>query len=306
MGQFDDVLILDAKDTCTQISSYIEEKRLQLNRDGVIIGYSGGLDSTVAAYLTVKGVGREKVTLFNLPDKDSKEIHRKDAEEVAKLLDVEFQVMEITPILEQVGIYDMIPFDKLLDERFVKAMESYSKRSKETKHSQINRNQNFITERFNVRPNSLPAKINAYGAAKHRIRKVLLYHQANIRNLMVVGAANRTELMTGTYVQWGCDHNADVMPIIHLYRTQLEQLVDYLGIPDRISNKPADPDIVPIKTDKGEWLGTFGKADIILWGLENGTSEEILSEEFGLESVALIKGLFENSRFMRESPYSLL
>jgi len=86
LSHFNEVLLLDASDTCTQISSFIEEKRLQLNRDGVIIGYSGGLDSTVAAYLTVKEVGREKVTLLNLPDKDSKERHRKDAKDVANLL----------------------------------------------------------------------------------------------------------------------------------------------------------------------------------------------------------------------------
>jgi NAD+ synthase len=305
MSQFDGVLKIDAKETCAQISSYIEAKRVELNRAGVILGYSGGLDSTVAAYLAVEGVGREKLFLFNLPDKDSKERHRQDAEDIANTLSVKFQVMDITPILEQVGLYDLIPFHKLLDEKFVKAMEAYSKKRSGLEDSQRN-NQNLLSERFNVRPNSLAAKINAYGAAKHRIRMVLLYHQANIQNLMVVGAANRTELMTGTYIQWGCDHNADVMPLIHLYRTQLEKLAEFLEIPARIRTKPADPDITPIPSDKGEWLGTFEKADFILWGLENRISEEILSQEFGTESVVLIKALFEHSRFMRETPYSLL
>jgi len=290
MGQYNEVLMINAEETCAQISSFIEEKRNQLNRDGVILGYSGGLDSTVAAYLTVKGVGRECVTLLNLPDKDSKEQHRKDAEEIANLLNVRFQVQEITPILEEIGVYDLIPFDKLLDEKFVKAMEDYSKKSREKKQSLTKDNQNTIAERFNVRPNSLAAK--------------MLYHQANIHNLLVVGAANRTELMTGTYIQWGCDHNADVMPLVHLYRTQLENLAEYLEIPAKIRNKPADPDITPIPSDKGEWLGSFEKADFILWGLENGVSEGTLSKEYGSESVTLIKGLFEHSEFMRKSPYS--
>jgi len=185
MSQFDEVLMINAEETCAQISSFIEEKRNQLNRDGVILGYSGGLDSTVAAYLTVKGVGRECVTLLNLPDKDSKEQHRKDAEEIANLLNVRFQVQEITPILEEIGVYDLIPFDKLLDEKFVKAMEAYSKKSRERKQSLTKDNPNLIAERFNVRPNSLAAKMNAYGAAKHRVRMVMLYHQANIHNLLV-------------------------------------------------------------------------------------------------------------------------
>jgi NAD+ synthase len=305
MGKFDEVLEIDAEKASSQISSFIEEKRIQLNRDGVILGYSGGLDSTVAAYLTAKGVGRERITLLNLPDQDSKAQHRKDAEDIAALLNVKFQVIDITPIISELGVYDLIPFDKLLDERFVKAMEAYSKKSRESKVSKVNGNQNFIADRFNVRPNSLAAKINAYGAAKHRIRMVMLYHQANIHNLMVVGAANRTELMTGTFIQWGCDHNADVMPFIHLYRTQLEKLAEHLEIPARIRSKPADPDITPISSDKGEWLGTFEKADFILWGLENGVSEEILAEEFGSDSVTHIKSLFERSKFMRECPYTL-
>lgn len=306
MNYFDEFLEIDPENHCSKISSYIEEKRQQLNRDGVIIGYSGGLDSTVAAYLSVKGVGREKVFLLNLPDKDSKDRHRKDAEDIAKLLGVRFQVRDITPILEELGLYDLIPFHKLLDERFVKAMEAYSLKSRAKKQSEEKDNQGFLVERFTARPNSLPAKINAYGAAKHRIRMVLLYHQANIENLMVVGAANRTELMTGTYIQWGCDHNADVMPLLHLYRTQLEKLAEYLGIPVRIRDKPADPDITPIPFDKGERLGTFEKADYILWGLEYGVSDEILSEEYGLETVIRIKTLVDRSRHMRETPYSLL
>lgn len=305
MSQFDEVLKIDPKETCAQISRFIEAKRTALKRDGVILGYSGGLDSTVAAYLAVEGVGREKVFLYNLPDKDSKERHRQDAEAIAKTLSVKFQVMEITPILEKMGVYDLIPFDKLLDKKFVKAMEAYSKKSSDLKNAQRG-DKNLISERFNVRPNSLAAKINAYGAAKHRIRMILLYHQANIQNLMVVGAANRTELMTGTFIQWGCDHNADVMPLVHLYRTQLEALAETLGIPDRIRTKPADPDITPIPSDKGEWLGTFERADFILWGLENEVPEEILCEEFGSEPVSHIQALFEHSRFMRECPYSLL
>ena len=122
---------------------------------------------------------------------------------------------------------------------------------------------------------------------------------------MVVGAANRTELLTGTYIQWGCDHNADVMPLIQLYRVQLEVLAEYLEIPESIRNKPADPDITPIEGDKGEWLGSFEQADQILWGLENGISNETLNRNFGENAVQRIKTLFERSRFMRETPYTM-
>jgi NH3-dependent NAD+ synthetase len=45
--------------------------------------------------------------------------------------------------------------------------------------------------------------------AKHRLRMVLLAYRADIDNLMVVGAANKTEWLAGTFSRWGCDHCAD-------------------------------------------------------------------------------------------------
>jgi NAD+ synthase len=134
---------------------------------------------------------------------------------------------------------------------------------------------------------------------------VILYHHAIINNLMVVGAANKTELLTGTFSQWGCDQCADVMPVIHLYRTQLEALAEYLKIPDCIRSKPADPDIIPGVDDKGELLGSFYIADQILWGFEHGVSDESLRDRFGIVEVDRISNLYEASRFMREAPYSM-
>jgi NAD+ synthase len=298
-------LYLDVKITCQKIVSFIETKLLELNRDGVIIGYSGGLDSTVVANLSVASVGPERVTLLNMPDKDSKDQHRQDAELVATELGAEYAVYELTSLLQEMGIYDLIPFHLLVDERFTKFMESFNQERKKIIPRKNQPDQDLIVKRFNVRPNSLVAKFNAYGAIKHRMRMVLLYHQANIRNLMVVGAANRTELMTGTFIQWGCDHNADVMPLIHLYRVQVEALADYLEIPERIRNKPADPDITPIVGDKGEWLGSFEASDHILWGIENGLSDDELYLRYGEPAVVRIKALFEHSRYMREAPYRL-
>ena len=161
---------------------------------------------------------------------------------------------------------------------------------------------NLLAERLSPKAESLLAKGNAYINTKHRIRMVWVYHYANIHNLMVVGAANRTELMTGTFTQWGCDQCADVMPIIHLYRSQVELLAEILHIPERVRNKPADPDVIPGLGDKGELLGSFYTADQILWGLEKGIPLDSLNQQFGEMEVSRINNLVEGSKFMRESP----
>jgi|GEM_PF-3320127 len=72
---------------------------------------------------------------------------------------------------------------------------------------------------------------------------------------MVVGAANRTEWLTGTFTQFGCDHIADVMPILHLYRSQLEVLATHLHLPEEIRKKKQQtPMSCPVWTIKaGYW-----------------------------------------------------
>jgi NAD+ synthase len=141
--------------------------------------------------------------------------------------------------------------------------------------------------------------------SKHRLRMLLLYQQAEISNLMVVGAANRTELMTGTFSQWGCDQCADVMPLIHLYRSQLYPLARYLQLPKVIVEKAADPDIMPGVDDKEALLGSFLEADRILIGLEKGVGRQELSRSYGVAAVDQIVSLVELSRPMRESPYAI-
>lgn len=294
-----DLLNFNVEITCQQIAEYIENKRVELKRDGVLIGLSGGLDSAVTAYLTVLGVDNKKVTLIYLPDKDSKERHRKDAKLIAKDLNMPLKIQEITPILTAAGVYDLLPFRfvpgyKLKDVlvRFGKMIENITEKE-------------ILALRLNPKPGSLMAKGNAYGTTKHRVRMIAIYHFANIHNLMVIGAANKTELLTGTFSQWGCDQCADVMPVIHLYRTQLELIADHLQIPNSVRNKPADPDIIPGLDNKEVLLGSFELADQILYGLENMVDVRVLVDRFGENSVQLVRNLYESSRFMREAPYQL-
>jgi NAD+ synthase len=134
---------------------------------------------------------------------------------------------------------------------------------------------------------------------------VMLYRYAEVHNLMVVGAANRTEWLTGTFSKWGVDHCADVMPLLHIYRSQLERLAEYLGVPDEIREKPADPDIMPGIHDKGALLGDFATADKILYGIHSGIGKNELSRIYGEINVNRILTLWELSKHMRESPYQL-
>jgi NAD+ synthase len=295
-----DRLKLDAAETCQQIERLLQEKLAALKRDGILVGLSGGLDSSVVATLAVRSVGRDKVTLINLPERDSKPIHQQHAALVADWLGVELQVRDLTPILDAVGSYGLLPLKYLPGRKargwLVRVGEALvlGRRSPDV-----------LAARLHPTPHSLVAKGNAYAIIKHRMRMVLLYYHAEIANLMVVGAANRTEWLTGTFSQWGCDQCADVMPVMHLYRSQIEALADFLSLPEAVRSKPADPDVMPGVDDKGALLGSFEQADAILWGLENGVERQELEAHFGQGQVARIQALFELSAHMREVAYTL-
>lgn len=300
MSPNETTLHLDPEITTCQIEEFLRQKHEELNHEGAILGLSGGLDSAIVAYLTARAMGRENVTLLYLPDRDSNPHHRQDAELVAQELGIPLAVQDITPALKGLHLYNLLPL-KYLPSRKTKAwLVNLGKRL-----LYPHRENEILSRRLEARGNSWTAKGRAYGCTKHRLRMVALYLQAEAHNLMVVGTANKTELLTGTFSKWGCDHCAEVMPILHLYRSQLPPLAEYLGVPERVRSKPADPDILPGLDDKGALLGSFVEVDQILWRLENDIPLGELETQFGKEPVKQIARLRRLSAPMRESPYTI-
>lgn len=300
MERTDDHLLIDPGSSCKRIEEFLRRKLSELGKEGILLGISGGFDSAVAAYVSVRAIGREKVHLLNMTERDSKDVHRKHARLVADELGIALEERDMTPILETMGTYKLLPISDIPGAPVREVMLRFGKML-----LSLGSGVSILEARLRPEPNSLVAKGNAYAMSKHRLRMVLLYQRAEISNLMVVGAANRTELMTGTFSRWGCDQCADVMPLIHLYRSQLHQLAAYLGMPRGIVEKAADPDILPGLDDKEALLGSFLEADQILMGLDKGKGREALVRSYGEKPVDHILSLVELSRPMRESPYTL-
>lgn len=294
-------LELDLNQALEEISTLIQDRFQGLNRKLAVLGLSGGLDSSLTASLAVKSLGKDRVKLYYLPEVDSKPLHRTHAIHLANQLGVDLNIIKITSALRALHVYRLLPL------RFIPGRELKSRAvSYGISELLSNSKGEILSTRLASMGGSWVARGNAYISAKHRVRSVILYKEAERTHGLVIGAANKTEWMTGTFTQWGCDHCADVMPIIHLYRSQLLPLAEYLGIPEEIRFKKADPDIFPGLDDKGILLGSFQDADLILWGLENQISRADLEEKFGSEKVEYIQTLVKNSTHYREAPYSLL
>ena len=271
-----------------------------LNRDGAVVSVSDGLDSAVAATQSVRSLGIDKVHLLNLPERDSKPIHKEHAKLLANHLGAPLLIQSITPILRASGSYRLLPIGYFPSRWIRTKLVGYGKSRFLTGGED-----RLLADRLQPEPNSWFARGNAYAIAKHRTRMLMVYQYAEIHNLIVVGAANRTEWLTGTFSKWGIDHCADIMPLLHLYRSQLEIIAEHIQVPEPIRRKAADPDVMPSIDDKGALLGDFASVDQILFGLENNIDPDELSGEYGRELVSRILKLKGLSKHMRESPYHI-
>jgi len=295
-----EMLQIEPGDVCRETEELIHHTLGMLHRDGAVIPLSGGLDSAVAATLTVRSLGTDRVHLLNMPERDSKPIHQKHANQLAQHLGVQLTTKRISSILRAAGSYRLLPLrfvpSRILRKKLVEFVKS---------KFLIHRANSLLADRLHPKANSWLAKGNAYAIAKHRLRMVIAYQYAEVRNLMVVGAANRTEWLTGTFSKWGIDHCADVMPVMHLFRSQLEEIAKFLKLPAYIRHKAADMDVMPGVNDKEALLGGFSTVDQILYGIENQIDLDELRQKCGEDKVDRLLKLFDLSVHMRESPYHL-
>ncbi len=285
------------------LENFIREYTEKLEREGVILGLSGGIDSAVIAALCVRALGPEKTLALIMPEKDSKKEHTQDAINFARELGIEAKLVDITPYLEELGIYKLFPLDKILSLGKLKGAlirKAYHFYERKTgKLPFLESLSGFKDKEFN----SYLAKGNAYYRAKHRLRMMLLYLYAELENRLVVGAANKSEYKIGYFVKHGCDDATDIMPLLNLYKTQVRELARYLNIPVKIIEKPPSPDVIPGLADDEEVMRiSYERMDLILLALEKNwkISDIVKALEIERDEVIYIKNMMQKSEHMRK------
>lgn len=289
---------------CSKIESFIKQKTKDLLRSGVILGLSGGIDSCVVAKLCVNALGKEKVTALIMPERDSDKEQINDAREFAESLKINYKLIDLEPVLKEFGAYKFGKFPlnifptKMLKEKIAKkGFQYYKKKFGKTP---------FAAGLLGT-DDKILSKSNAYYRIKHRMRMLTFYYHAELNNLLVVGAANKTEHLTGFFVKYGIDHSTDIMPIIHLYKTQVKQLAKHLKIPEKIIQKAPSPDMIPGIFDEYVFGLPYEKIDLILYNLEKKIPVKKIatSLKINIKSVEHIKELNKLSEHMRKGSYCL-
>ncbi len=284
------------------LENFVREYVDKLERSGVILGLSGGIDSAVLATLCKRAVGPERTLALIMPEKDSEDEHIKDALNFAKELGIEAKLINLTPYLKKLGVYRLaplsrIPFSHKLRGSLIKrAYHFYERKTGENPFSA-----SMVGLKGKEFGSFMSHKV-AYYRIKHRMRMILLYYYGELENRLVVGAANKSEYEIGYFVKHGCDGATDIMPLIHLYKTQLRELARYLNIPSRIIEKPPSPDILPGIVDE-EAIGIpYEKLDLILLALKKGWESGEMTKILEMEEkkITHVKNLMQKSEHMRQ------
>ncbi len=286
-----EILKLDCKKEIDQVCSFIKQQTDSMKRDGIVIGLSGGIDSALAAELCVRALGKDRVFGVLLPEKESNPVSIMYAKKQAEKLGIEIEIVDITTVLEKVGTY------KKRDEFIKKIYPDYSikHRVKITLPSDLLSKgaYNVFTliiedNKGNVRSFRLNKKaLNGIVAAtdtKQRTRMMYLYYYAEMKNYLVCGTTNKTELLQGFFVKYG-DGGVDIEPLSHLYKTQVYQLSNYTGVIPEIIERSPSPDTFSFQVSDEEFYFRipYDLLDPLLYAWENNIEVSEVCKAMNLE-----------------------
>ena len=313
MPDFDrDVLNLDAAQEVERISTSLRHNVFDvLRRRGGVLGVSGGVDSAVVLALAVRALGTEHLTAILLPEKES-------SPESARLARLVCRQFGVTPIVEDVtGPLDGFGCYRRRDEAVRAVFPDYDS----TYGVKITLPAGLLErDTLNVFSVTIvspegeektkrlsPAQTRQIVAAtnfKQRSRAALLYYHAELRDYAVVGTPQRNEHDQGFFVKYG-DGAMDVKPIGHLYKTQVYQLAEYLGIPEEIVKRPPTSDTYSAESTQEEFFFRlpFEQMDLIWYAMDNDVSTTVAAEVLNLESEQIQRVFDDLERKRRTTEY---
>jgi NAD+ synthase len=301
-----DVLNIDAAAVSARIESEIRDIVLQrLNRKGVVVALSGGIDSSVVAALCLKALGSARVLGLMLPEADSSPDSLRLANLLAQSLGIRTHVEDIAGILTAAGCYQRR--DEAIRKVIPQHTEGY--KCKIVLPDQVKESaypifsvvvQSPLGERTKARL-TLDAYLGVVAATnfKQRTRKMMEYYYADRFNYAVAGTPNRLEYDQGFFVKNG-DGAADLKPIAHLYKTQVYQLAAFLGIPEEIQKRPPTTDTYPLDQSQEEFYFPlpYDRMDLCLYAKNHDIQPEEVAPVVGLttEQLARVYRVIDSTR----------
>jgi NAD+ synthase len=283
-----------------------------LRRQGVVLGVSGGIDSSVVLALCVRAFGPERVVALMLPEGESSP----DSEMLAQMLADHYGLQtvikeDISGALEGFGCYRrrneaiqrLFPdFGAGWGAKIALPGNLLEQETLNIFHLTVT---NPVGESFTKRlPPSEYYQIVAASNFKQRSRMAMLYYHAELRNYAVIGTPNKNEHLLGFFVKHG-DGGTDISPIGHLFKTQVYQLARHLGVPEEIQRRTPTSDTYPGGSTQEEFFFRlpFDILDTIWYGYEQGVSHEKIARGLDLTVAQVERVVNDIIRKQRTTTY---
>ena len=249
------------------VVQFIRDRTEAAGTDRAVLGLSGGIDSTLTAFLAVEALGAENLHGLVMPGDPNATENMSDAERVAEDLGVPYDVIEIEPIAD--AYLDQLP-----------GVDP------------------------GARPEEEPLR-TAVGNVRVRVRAVINYFVANREDAIVLGTGNRSEALVGYFTKYG-DGAVDCHPIGILYKQQVRQLASHVGVPEDIVTKTPTAGLWAGQTDEDELGMDYDTLDAILALTVDGpfppSAAVRLLSGVAEEQVQWVHDLHERSEHKRHVP----
>ena len=284
-----DLLRVNAEQVTEEIGAFIEATIGRMRKRGVVLGLSGGVDSTVCAALCARALGPDRVLGLLMPERESSDETLELGRLAGESAGIATIVEDITGVLDAAGCYTR------RDEAIRSLIPEYAAgwRCKVSLPSVVESDQYRIFTVIAQAPDGAQRRARVSPAAYHemisatnfkqRTRKMMEYYHADRCNYAVIGTPNRLEYDQGFFVKNG-DGSADLKPIAHLYKTQVYQLAEYLGVPETIRTRPPTTDTYSLPQTQEEFYFSlpYDKMDLCLYARNNGIDAADVAQALGL------------------------
>ncbi|HYM50190.1 MAG TPA: NAD+ synthase [Candidatus Limnocylindrales bacterium] len=234
---------------------FIRNEVRKVGFERVVLGLSGGVDSSLAARLAVEALGAPNVKAFLLPYRSSDPRSRTDALSVVAQLGIPMEEIDIS---EQIDAY------------FVRYPDADQRRR---------------------------------GNKMARERMTILYDQSWAWDALVLGTSNKTELLLGYGTIYG-DMASAINPLGDLYKTQVWELAEGVGVPTQIVQKAPTADLWAGQSDETELGFQYRVVDRLLYYLVDRryTVSELEEEGFDRRFIEQVLGMIRDNQYKRRLP----
>ena len=292
------LLHIDPEATATRIADAMRQQLgAVLRRRGFVVAISGGVDSSVCAGLAVRAVGAQHVFGIFLPERDSDTESLALFQETVQRLGIPHAIEDISSILEAAGCY------RRRDDAIRKVVPEFGEgwRCKLVMPGNpLDSDRLQVTQLAVLPPGGTLRTVRLPGAEyrdivaasnfKQRIRTMLTYYHADRLHYAVLGTPNRLEYDQGFFVKGG-DGLADLKPIAHLYKTQVYQLAEHLGVaPSVIARTPTtDTYSLPQSQEEFYFALPVRQMDLVLYAANENWPAERAASAFGLRPDQVVR-----------------